>query len=270
MTVYNINYHEKYDLKPSSFLQINSCGIQSPFQKEFTCSRPKGRSDYQLIYLLSGHFEAEYQDVCHQMTQGFVLYPPNVPQRYTDYQTKRIWVHFTGHNVQEIFQDAQLECGIHPVAFSPIVQKLLLQLIAEHNQTGRVSSEKGLFLYILYLLGKQCNNVCSLNDEIQDAITFITTHFYSKLQIDELATSCKLSPSHFMHLFKVQTGTSPLAYQQTLRIEQAKASLISTNLSISEIAEQTGYQDPLYFSRVFKKVTGFSPKDYRRNYSQSD
>lgn len=270
MFIYNVDHREKYDLNPSSFLQVNSCGIQSPFQKEFICSRPKGRSDYQLIYLLSGRFEAEYQGVCHQMTHGYVLYPPHVPQQYTDFQTKRIWVHFTGHNIEEILQDAQLECGIHPVALSPIVQKLLLQLIAEHNQTGCVSSEKGLFLYILYLLGKQRNNVGSLNDEIQDAITFITTHFSSKLQIDELAASCKLSSSHFMHLFKEQTGTSPLAYQQALRIEQAKASLVSTTLSISEIAEQTGYHDPLYFSRVFKKATGFSPKDYRRNCSQSD
>jgi len=48
-----------------------------------------------------------------------------------------------------------------------------------------------------------------------------------------------------------------------LRIESAKSLLISSHLSVSQISEQVGYPDPLYFSRVFKKSTGMSPKEYR-------
>lgn len=271
MIVYDIDRHEANDIQASSFLQINSCGFQPPYREDVTVSRPKGRSDYQLIYLLSGHLDVVYQGECHHLSQGFVLYPPDTPQQYTDFQdTKRIWVHFSGHSIPEVLQDAQLEGGVHPIAFSPIIQELLLQLLSEHNQTGHISGEKGLFLSIVYLLGKQCNHVSSIDDAIKDVITFITTHFYSKLHIDELASSCKLSSSHFMHLFKEQTGLSPLAYQQALRMEYAKSALTSTNLSVSEIADHAGYSDPLYFSRIFKKVTGLSPKSYRRNYAHND
>ncbi len=267
MYICNINHREAYDLEASSFLQINSCGIDSNVQDEITYSRSNGRSDYQLIYLVSGHFEVSYQGINHSITQGFVLYPPHAPQVYTDFKdTNRIWVHFNGHNILEILEDTQLEYGVHTVSFSPIVQNLLLQLIAEHNKIGSLSSEKGLFLYILYLLGRQLHNSVSINSDIQDVITFITANFKNKLCIDELAKSCKLSSSHFLRLFKEHTGMPPLAYQQVLRIEHAKVSLVTTQYTISEIAEQTGYSDPLYFSRVFKKFTGVSPMKYRKNY----
>lgn len=269
MIIYKLGSHEKNDLPPSSFLQINACGILAPEEK-VTCFRPGGRSDWQLIYVLSGRFEVEYQNVCHRVTQGFILYPPRMPQRYTYLQAKCIFVHFTGHNVQEILQDTQLECGVHPVTYSPIIHDLLVQLIAEHSQTGLVSSEKGLFLYILYLLKKQCNITGSNSEAIQDVIKFSATNFRNKLRVDKLATSCKLCTSRFMHLFKEETGMSPLAYQQSLRIGQAKVFLASTNLSVSEIAAEVGYQDPLYFSRVFKKATGVSPKVYRQSCSQGE
>lgn len=269
MAIFDINRHEINDLLPTSYLQINSCGFQPPYWKDTTYRRLKGRSDYQLIYLLSGHIEVEYKGKLHPLSHGFVIYPPGVSQQYTDFQdTNRVWVHFTGHNIAEILKDAHLECGVHAVAFSPIVQELLLQLVSEHNQPRHISEEKGIFISILYFLGKQCNSGSSIDDSIKDVVAYITTHFYNKLYINELAASCRLSASHFMHLFKEQTGLSPLAYQQALRMEYAKSALASTNLSVSEISDRIGYTDPLYFSRIFKKITGFSPRAFRQNHRQ--
>ena len=67
-----------------------------------------------------------------------------------------------------------------------------------------------------------------------------------------------------MYLFKEELGMTPLAYQQTLRIKDAMSALISSRQNVTEIAEQTGYKDPLYFSRVFKKLVGLSPSEYRK------
>ena len=239
-----------------------------PFGKKITWERPKGRLDYQLIYILSGHFEAVYDGVNYRLTEGFVLYPPNVPNRYTDFEdTGRIYLHFTGYDIEDILKDAKLECGVHQTAFSPIIQNMLSRLIAEHSKNESVSLEKGLLLYTLYALSKQQNNLRLPDDDVQDAITYITTHFSDEIHIDDLALSCKLSSSHFMHLFKAQTGFSPLAYQKMLRIESAKSALSTTKLSISQISEQVGYADPLYFSRIFKKSTGMSPREYREKSS---
>ena len=187
---------------------------------------------------------------------------------YIDYEdTKKIWLHFTGRNVEEILKEAHLSYGVHRIGHSPIVEKMFVQLIAEHNKKAFVSTEKGMLLSILYLLGRLINHTDTTNDKLNESITFITTHYNSEISIKELATSCNLSQSRFMYLFKEQTGMAPHAYQQTLRIQNCMTLLTSTQLSISDISEMSGYQDPLYFSRVFKKMVGMSPRQYRKQYA---
>lgn len=259
-----IKNREPGDKKSDSFLHINSCKVQAPFGKEITCHRPKGRLDYQLTYLLNGDFEVVYNGESKRISEGFVLLPPNCPNLYTDFaDTRRIYVHFSGIGVESILADANIKCGVYSLPFSPIVENMFARLIAEHNRREPVSLENGQLIYILYTLGKQQSSQRLPSDDVQDAVTYITTHFSDKIHIDGLAISCKLSSSHFMHLFKEQTGFSPVAYQKMLRIESAKSLLISSHLSVSQISEQVGYPDPLYFSRVFKKSTRMSPKEYR-------
>ena len=114
-------------------------------------------------------------------------------------------------------------------------------------------------------MGKSVNHVENIsNDKINEAITFITMHYNTDINIKELASSCNLSQSRFMYLFKEQTGMAPHAYQQTLRIKNSMTLLTSTNLKIVEIGKQCGYEDSLYFSRIFKKLVDVSPKEYRR------
>lgn len=69
----------------------------------------------------------------------------------------------------------------------------------------------------------------------------------------------------FIRCFKDFTGSSPQAYLTDMRIEQAKDLLSNTSFQIAEIAELVGYSDPLYFSRIFKKKTGYSPNEYKKN-----
>lgn len=266
MYLYNGDLKDISNLKSSSFLQINSCGIQLPTTHQLTTLRKKGRVDYHIIYIASGQCEIEYEGKIHLLKQGFVLYPPNVLQKYTEYEdTKKMWLHFTGNNIEEILADAKLGYGVHPISPSPIIEKMFIQLAAEHNQRPNVSNEKGLLLSLLYTLGKLLNSVGTTNDRINETVTFITTHYNSEISIKELADSCNLSQSRYMYLFKEQTGMAPHAFQQTLRIKNCMTLLSSTRLSIADICELSGYHDPLYFSRVFRKYVGVSPRQYRNN-----
>jgi len=74
-----------------------------------------------------------------------------------------------------------------------------------------------------------------------------------------------MSAFHFAHLFKQTTGLSPYRYVIELRLERAKSLLRSTELPITEIAQQVGYWNNSHFAVAFHRATGVTPRDFRRN-----
>ena len=96
------------------------------------------------------------------------------------------------------------------------------------------------------------------------ALKIINNLHFENICVEDLATSVHLSPSRFHALFQQAFGTSPLKFRQNVRLGHAKDHLARGNLTISEIAEKTGFSDPLYFSRLFHKHVGVSPTDYRQ------
>ena len=80
-----------------------------------------------------------------------------------------------------------------------------------------------------------------------------------------MAQYCHLSSDYFLHQFKENTGSSPIQFLYNLRIEKAKELLLTEGLTVSEVAALVGYNNPLYFSRIFKKATGVSPKRFHGN-----
>lgn len=193
-----------------------------------------------------------------------------MPQCYVEHKNvRKLWIHFNGYHVEDILKEAQLTCGVHHISHSPICEKVFVQLTAEHNQKTGISNEKGLFLSFLNLLGKSVNNIPTTNERIGETSAFITTHYNTDISIQELSDSCNLSQSRFMFLFKEKVGQSPHAYQQMLRIHNCMSLLTSTQLSITDICMLSRYTDPLYFSRIFKKHIGMSPKQYRDSFMQN-
>ncbi len=92
---------------------------------------------------------------------------------------------------------------------------------------------------------------------------FIENNLNRQLNLEELSRKCCMEPSYFCRIFKSQYGCSPVEYAIRCRIEAAKSLLISTGLSCKDIAELTGFKDPVYFSRVFKKRCSKTPLQYR-------
>jgi AraC-like DNA-binding protein len=83
------------------------------------------------------------------------------------------------------------------------------------------------------------------------------------LRVEDLAETAGLSPSRFRVLFKSLTGHSIVRYQNWLRVNKAKDLLLSGEYSVAEAAAEVGFDDTYYFSRLFKKMTGFAPSHYR-------
>ncbi|MCL2864096.1 MAG: AraC family transcriptional regulator [Lachnospiraceae bacterium] len=90
----------------------------------------------------------------------------------------------------------------------------------------------------------------------------IDKHYMNDLPLEKLAELVHLSPSYLSRLFKRIRGENLSSYIQKVRIEEAKKLLEYTSLKVFEVGEKVGIPDPVYFSRIFKKITGVKPKDY--------
>lgn len=99
---------------------------------------------------------------------------------------------------------------------------------------------------------------------IRDARQYIDRHYAEHITLENLSHRIGLSPGYFCTMFKTETGVAFSEYLATTRIEQAKALLTGSDLSISVISERVGYRDPRYFSRIFVKKTGVQPTVYRK------
>jgi transcriptional regulator GlxA family with amidase domain len=98
---------------------------------------------------------------------------------------------------------------------------------------------------------------------VERSIAYMADHINQPLQVATLAAMANVSPSHFFALFKKRTGCPPMDYFTRLRMRHASRLLESTPASVKEVAAALGYDDPFYFSRVFKSVHQVPPSRYR-------
>ena len=105
---------------------------------------------------------------------------------------------------------------------------------------------------------------------VNQIINLINRHYDQKFELVDLCNEVKLSPCYFIKIFKNLTTHTPIEYLNIVRINKAKELLVETNLSISQIAVQVGYQDLYYFSKKFKKIIGISPQKFRHFFDYKD
>jgi AraC-like DNA-binding protein len=99
--------------------------------------------------------------------------------------------------------------------------------------------------------------------QLDSTLEFMRTRLSERVKLEEFANYAGLSVSHFSELFRNQTGQSPMSFFTQLKIRQACRLLDLTEKPVKVVAIETGYNDPYYFSRVFKKVMGVAPEKYR-------
>ena len=99
---------------------------------------------------------------------------------------------------------------------------------------------------------------------------YLQEHLAEEISLAVLAEQFHLNPQYISQLFKCEIGVNFLAYLTNIRMEKAKKLLLSTSLSIAEVAEQSGYGDYRVFTKVFKKSEGITPSQYRRDFLKAD
>ena len=259
-------------------LLVGSCGTyRLQTVKKLPTWRPRGRLDYQLLYIVSGKAHFYFDDAERIVTAGhMVLFQPRQEQHYEYFGTDKTevyWVHFTGSNVKNILRryDIPLDTPVFYSGTSVIYAYLFKEMINE-LQTCRTGYEELLTMYlqqILILVQRiRLERRPSVNTHIQEemeyARRYFNEHYSEQINIEEYAESRNMSVSWFQRNFKQIVNCSPMQYLLTIRMNNAASLLESTDYSMAEISAIVGYDNPLYFSRLFKKQNRVSPSEYRK------
>lgn len=264
----------------TSPLVVTSCGTYHLFTRpKLPTYRPKGRADYQLLYISSGsaHFHFGNTDNDTIVTAGnMVIYRPKEFQKYeyySDDKAKVYWLHFTGNNVKAILRQHGIKDDMNTffVGASLEYEGLFKKIISELQQSQPDYKEMlSLLMYqMLITIHRQLSKERVLKHEYLDNEMAIATKYFndnynSDISIEDYATSRGMSISWFIRTFKQYTGTTPMQYITSIRITNAQLLLETTKYTVTEIGRIVGYENPLYFSRIFHKQTGFSPSEYRK------
>lgn len=109
-----------------------------------------------------------------------------------------------------------------------------------------------------------------VESEMNQALNYFQEGYYTPISVEDYASSRGMSTSWFIRSFKDFTGVTPMHYILALRIANAQSLLENTDYTVAEISRLVGYEDQLYFSRLFKKQNGLSPSQFRRQVQREE
>lgn len=256
---------------------VTSCGYYRVYSRPtVSTERPNGRKDYQLLYIATGKGHFYFDGKERILTEGnMILYRPHEPQMYYYHASDKIevyWVHFTGRDVEAVLKKYGLPEteNIFYTGTSPDYQCIYREMIQE-LQLCRANYEELLsltlmrfFIMINRFIDEGKKSGSDIQNEIERATHYFNENYNKPINIDEYAESRHISTCWFIRSFKQILKVTPMQYILSLRMANAQSLLETTEDSISEIAEAVGYDNPLYFSRIFRKNVGVSPSEYRK------
>lgn len=265
------------ELEDSSIpLKVNCSGVYRLITHPVMSTiRPLGRPDYQILYIASGKAWVSFPNETVEVPAGnMVLYKPGEPQKYAYYLEDKpevFWLHFTGKEARELTIQAGFdESRILYTGISSKYQELFLTIIRE-LQLPRPCFEElaALHLMQLFLLIKRQREEggiqkTEIQKEMEKAVHYFHENLSTDIEIDLYAKKLHMSTCWFIRSFKQYAGMPPRKYLTSIRVKKAQELLESTDYGIGEIGSIVGYDNPLYFSRIFKKQTGSSPAEYRK------
>ena len=259
-------------------LIVGSCGTyRLKTHKKLPTWAPRGRVDWQLLFVASGktHFYIGGEDQI--VTAGhMVLFQPKEEQHYEYFGEDKpevYWVHFTGSSVKEILRsydiplDEQIFFAGTPAAYTQLFKNMI-----EEFQTCKVGYREMLEMNLRQLflmiqrtrLEKPPLVTTAVQQEMDFARQYFHEHYNEPINIEEYAQSRHTSISLFMRNFKKVYGVSPKQYLLNIRMNNAQNLLETTDYTVAEIAAIVGYDNSLYFSRIYHKQKGQAPSDYRK------
>lgn len=247
---------------------------------DFRIDRPGGMKGYIVNLTVQGRGQVVDGDTVFECAPGdLLLFPPDVPHLYgrapDSPEWYHRWVYFRPRGFWANWLQWPTEGGrIGRLALADAdlrqrIEGLFVDIDATHRGGKRTSQELAINLLEQLLL--RCHEATPgfqtrpLDARVQAACQYIANNLAQELSLDAIALHVCLSPSRLAHVFREQMGVNIVRWREDQRIILAKHMLLSSGTPVSAIAGRVGYDDQLYFSRVFRKRVGVSPTEFRRS-----
>ena len=249
---------------------------EHPSEYSFTWDKGRILDGYYIVFITKGEGILESAKTkAKTIKEGtcFFLFP-GIWHRYKPHPQsgwEEYWLGFNGKYPDELMNKGIFspEAPFIEVGMNEEILHLFHTLIKTVSATelGYRQIITGITLQILGML----NSVSKFHTEAADSQTKLISKAKFLLQeslgkpinLEEMARELPMGYSKFRKVFKKTTGLSPNQYHLDLRLVKAKELLISTNLTINQVAYQTGFDSLFYFSRLFKQKNGVSPREFR-------
>ena len=256
-------------------------GLYRRMRPRVPAYRPNGGADYLMMLTVGGAGRIKLADgSLRRSSQGdFSIHSPHVMQWYAVDGTAGywsiIWVHFhpRAHWLEWISSLPEASPGLHWGGLEKnCFRKVKSSLLAmhEHEREGSSLSRDFAMNFLEAALLRICESsvpgdLIQGDDEsgIAKAVVAIGRSLAKPPPVPELARIAGMSVSGFAHRFKEATGMAPLQYSLRLRLERAESLLRCTPMTVKEVASELGFDDPFYFSRLFRKRNGAGPASWR-------
>jgi AraC-like DNA-binding protein len=240
--------------------------------------REKGAAQHILILCIRGSGWFEMGGARRALHQNHaLLIPAGSPHTYGASERKAWsihWLHFLGDDAPYFFTLLRRNNPVVPVepALVPKLEALFTDatnaLSAGFTQQAIIGAAQAMrhLLGLLFFSNRAFHprTKAPSAETIESALGFMRERVDAMVSVEELARCTQLSATHFSRLFRQHTGFAPMEYFTHLKIQRACRFLTLTPLSVKEIAARIGYDDPYYFSRVFRRVMGTPPVAYRK------
>ena len=202
---------------------------------------------------------------------SFVLWEPGAAHYYGNPRRRwsHSWLHCDGASVEHALKSAEIPLN-RPLQLSDasIAEEALKALCVEMTRGGRpdrVITESLVRIWIRRLRRHvHPGDEAPVPARILAAQAYLDRNSSEPVSLEGLASFAELSASHLSAEFRKHIGVPPMRYLLELRLTRASYLLADANMSISEVAREAGFRDPLYFSRQFRRRFGLCPRSYRR------
>lgn len=160
-----------------------------------------------------------------------------------------------------LFTKGIIDGGVHPTKAYPLRDSYIRKIEKTEELEELEQYERMMLHYFIDFLNQETD--APYSKVINDSIAYIHDNLLQDLTLDMIAEHCFVSPSYLSHLFKKEVGISVVQFINQKRIEESKSFLLQTSIPISDISTLFQFCNQSYYTSLFKKYTGKTPKEYR-------